>query len=55
MSALELRRIGIAENVINICRDRNAALNAVTWEKENPDAAASYKYAMQLAMDEGLI
>ena len=55
ISALELKRIGFAEKIVNICRDRNAALNAVTWEKENPVAAIDYKDAMKLAMDEGLI
>ncbi len=55
MSALDINRIGIAENIIRICAARgNAAMHA-EWEGSNPEAAAVFKYAMGLAIDKGLI
>ena len=55
MSALEIKRIGLAENMVNICYARGEALNAGEWEKENPDAGALFRAAGRLAADMGLI
>ena len=55
MSALEIQRIGTAEDVVNICVERGSAMNAATWATENPGNFAYFNYALGLAMDRGLI
>ena len=55
MSALEIQRIGIAENIVNICVIRGKAVNAAVWETDHPEHAKLFKRAMKLAMDMGLI
>lgn len=55
MSALEIQRIGTAENVVNICRERGASENKAEWATENPEAAEVFNYAMKLALDMGLV
>ena len=55
MSALEIKRIGVAENVVNICYERGEAINAGQWEKDNQAAGQLFRYAGQLAADMGLI
>ena len=55
MSALEIKRIGIAENIANICVERGQALNAAIWMTDNPDKASVFNYAMKKAIEMGLI
>lgn len=55
MSALEIKRIGVAENIVNICRERGREENKANWMDENPDKAKFFNYALSLAKREGLI
>ena len=55
MSALEIKRIGIVENIVNICNERGIEENKADWMNQNPDKANLFNYAMGLAIDMGLI
>ena len=55
MSALEIRRIGIAEDIVNICYERGSEPNKADWMNQNPDKAKLFNYALGLALEMELI
>ena len=55
LGAKEIRRMMIAENIVNAYRARAASENWAAWETDNPQVAALLNAAMKAAIDEGLI
>jgi len=55
MSALEIKRISLAERVVNTCVERGGDLNAAVWMQSNPEKAEFFNWAMMQALDMGLI
>ena len=55
MSALEIKRIGIAENIVNICNERSNEQNKADWMNQNPGKANTFNHALGLAINMGLI
>ena len=55
LGAGEMRRMMIAETIVNLYRARAAAENWAAWETANPELAALLNAALKAAIDEGLI
>lgn len=51
MGAGEMRRIVVAENIVNAYRNRQAADDWVKWAQDYPDEAALLNGAMKAAND----
>jgi len=55
LGAGEMRRMMIAETIVNLYHARAAAENWAAWETANPGLAALLNAALKAAIDEGLI
>jgi len=55
LGAGEMRRMMIAETIVNLYRARAAAENWAAWETANPELAALLNAALKAAIDEGLL
>jgi len=55
LGAGEMRRMMIAETIVNLYRARAAAENWAAWEMASPELAALLNAALKAAIDEGLI
>jgi len=55
LGAGEMRRMMIAETIVNLYHARAAAENWAAWETANPELAALLNAALKAAIDEGLL
>lgn len=55
LGAGEIRRMMVAENIVNCFRARTASSNWAAWETENKAEAKLLQVALKAAIDEGLI